>query len=218
MKPRKESGQVAGQFFMLFVFLQIFSTINFDLIMQYVQKQTKSLMIITIAFSLICIVGIMAVSKKFNIWDGKIRITKKQALIIIFGFLAVKVVAFAGGFLMYNVLGQNAPEDSTQLLEGFQDLPKFLYATCYGVASPIMEENFYRGGFINILFEDKKIIGLILGSFLFSFFHGITNPTLFLFNMFIGLIIGLSYILSEQIEVPIVIHVLHNLSSIIFIF
>lgn len=70
---------------------------------------------------------------------------------------------------MYNVLGQNAPEDSTQLLEGFQDLPKFLYATCYGVASPIMEENFYRGGFINILFEDKKIIGLILGSFYLAF-------------------------------------------------
>lgn len=63
MNPRKKSGQVAGQFFVLFVLLQFFSIINFDLIMQYVQKQTLSLMIITIAFSVCCVVGIMAVSK-----------------------------------------------------------------------------------------------------------------------------------------------------------
>lgn len=143
---------------------------------------------------------------------------KKSVAMIISGFLSVKLVAFFGSFLMFQVLGQKVPEESVQLLEGFKDLPKFLYAISYGIASPFMEENFYRGGFVKILFEDTKWIGLVLGSFLFSFFHGITNPLFFLFNFFIGGIIGLSYLLSERIEVPIEIHALHNLSSILFIF
>ncbi|MBF0781022.1 MULTISPECIES: CPBP family intramembrane glutamic endopeptidase [unclassified Granulicatella] len=81
------------------------------------------------------------------------------------------------------------------------------------IVGPIIEEVFFRRVLIMYLFEEYAWVGLILSTVLFSLAHGATTLTEFVVYGYMGLIFGITYMLTKSLECAILVHMLNNVLS-----
>ena len=87
--------------------------------------------------------------------------------------------------------------------------------------SPVIEEFLFRGMMIDL--SNLSLVAITIPSIIFSILHSeshekiIISLTSFLFYFVLGLVLAISYIMSKNILVPIIIHLFNNIISILSI-
>lgn len=81
------------------------------------------------------------------------------------------------------------------------------------ISGPIFEEVLFRGLLLKYVFTDRPVVGIILSSILFALAHPSADWTGFWYHGVPAVILGLTYIYTKSIQVPIGVHVALNLVS-----
>lgn len=131
-------------------------------------------------------------------------------------FIYLAMIMFTMSFIKSG-LNLNSSTNQTSVVASIENQSVF-YLINIAILSPLVEEIIYRYTWKNII--KKDYLYLLISSVLFSAFHLISEITTFSFDLSftinllsyfsMGLIIGLSYIRTKNIFVPIVIHMLWN--------
>jgi hypothetical protein len=77
-------------------------------------------------------------------------------------------------------------------------------------SAPILEEILFRGLIPQKLFPQHELIGLVVGSILFGFFHGPTNIGSFVLYAGMGGVLALVVHQTKRLEMGILAHMLRN--------
>ena len=102
-------------------------------------------------------------------------------------------------------------------MEGFEELmalmfgqsPVWLILLAVGIVAPIAEELLFRGLIFHLLNRHLNIkVALILQGVLFGLFH--MNLVQGVYASVLGVVLGIAYILTGSLWVPIVIHIVNN--------
>ena len=80
------------------------------------------------------------------------------------------------------------------------------------VFGPILEEFVFRGILQGAVFENSWL-GLILTASLFSFLHAPYDVPSSIYYLFGGLMLGFAYKKSQNLSVPILVHICYNCLS-----
>lgn len=142
--------------------------------------------------------------------------TWKDFGIALLFFLAIRVVAVAGTFLIYWVTGNpSSANDAALMATNEQAMAMFpLFFVAFHVAieifAPIMEELVFRGFFNKyFLVKSHKWLKLTVSSTIFALLH-IVFPIEFPTYFALGAILYLAYARRENIVDSIVVHLLNN--------
>jgi len=123
---------------------------------------------------------------------------------------------FAGAMFLTQILsdGQRAVnQESVEVI--VQSYPFILVLILGGIIVPVVEELVYRLAFRQIIKNDRLF--LIISSLLFGLAHVTTGDWLFLFPYsIVGLAFGIVYLKTKNIWSVIGIHMLLNISSLLF--
>lgn len=92
----------------------------------------------------------------------------------------------------------------------FQSTPVILLVVGALFSAPILEEILFRGLIPQKLFPKHELIGLIVGSILFGFFHGPTNIGSFILYAGMGGVLALVVYQTKHLEMGILAHMLRN--------
>ena len=84
----------------------------------------------------------------------------------------------------------------------------FLMILCAGILPAVLEELLFRGCILTYLREYGILFSIVLSSLLFSMIH--SGPANMIFAIAAGMILGTIRIVSENIAVPITVHLLNN--------
>jgi membrane protease YdiL (CAAX protease family) len=79
---------------------------------------------------------------------------------------------------------------------------------------PIAEEIIFRGLIIGKFFKNKPQWGVIVSSFLFGLGHGPDSLFAWIVYPGMGLILGLIYYRTRQLECSIMTHIFHNIFAV----
>ena len=77
-------------------------------------------------------------------------------------------------------------------------------------SAPILEEILFRGLIPKKLFPQHELIGLVVGSILFGFFHGPTNIGSFILYAGMGGVLAVLVHQTKRLEMGILAHMLRN--------
>lgn len=83
------------------------------------------------------------------------------------------------------------------------------------IGAPFFEELFFRGYLLSILKGRGELFALIVSSLLFGLIH--LQPAYILQLSFVGFILGLSYLRTKNLLVPIIIHSVNNFLAFYFL-
>jgi len=166
------------------------------------------LLVVTVLVALV-----LFVRKKGYIGRSRFRFPKPKEILaaILIGLAMVLVLQGTIRFL-----GHAFPEIKDALATRFsriaaEDALPFMFAMV--LVSPFFEEILFRGILFRI-FERERVslwICLILTSFLFALYRVDLFEGVYAF--FLGIAIGLAYIWSKSLFIPIIIHYAHNLAG-----
>jgi len=150
----------------------------------------------------------------------KICIRKKDFLYALYT-LILKMVISVGTVAIFAYIGIDTAM-STPNQEKFDAfMMKFVaFGVIYGViCAPIIEEFIFRKVMLGHIFKEKKYIGLIISTILFSFLHFVSGFSLSGLIMYtsLGLVFGWLYIKTGRIETTIIIHMINNLITILMV-
>ena len=148
----------------------------------------------------------VAYARKFEMISFGI-LSKKQLLLFIGTFLlsVLETLVYIRFFAVSSGAGaQHLAEVSRGI-----SLSLILTTSVFG---PIQEELIFRGLIQGAVF-DNSWLGLVLTSSLFSFLHGPSNVPSFIFYLLGGLLLGFAYKKSQNLWVPILVHICYNCLS-----
>jgi len=140
-----------------------------------------------------------------------LRMAKKEDLLTLdFSFFNLKSVIWL--VLSYLVsIGINIFAANQVALQSlFQNTPVILIVVGALFSAPILEEILFRGLIPKKLFPKHELIGLIVGSILFGFFHGPTNIGSFILYAGMGGVLALVVYQTKHLEMGILAHMLRN--------
>lgn len=136
------------------------------------------------------------------------RITKKQWLIIIIGF----ILANGADYIYFEFMPTTGNEK--ELEESYRNVPLYLQLIAIGILGPILEEIIFRGLLIKGIFRGAPIVGGIVSVILFAGAHGPSNIGEWFIYGFSGFIFVIAYLTTKRLEIPIIIHMLGNILAI----
>lgn len=166
----------------------------------------------------ICTIFLMVVWTKMSKSSMDLKfLSLKNIGIILLGFLLFRVLGVICLFLMAQK-GIGGTLNDQMVYETWKEnsMPVILLAG--SLSAPIMEEIVFRGGFLNIAFKDHLIMGILISSFLFGSMHHPTDIYSWIIYCGFGIILGIAYVKTKRIEVPIAIHMINNLFALIAMF
>ena len=135
------------------------------------------------------------------------RLTKKEVLLVIVSFLLCVLVNI--GYHSFFTVSSGAGYQHLEAASTGISLSFIASATVFG---PILEEFVFRGILQGAVFENSWL-GLILTASLFSFMHAPYDFPSFIYYLFGGLVLGFAYKKSQNLSVPILIHICYNCLS-----
>ena len=97
----------------------------------------------------------------------------------------------------------------------FQSTPVILLVVGAVFSAPILEEILFRGLIPKKLFPQHELIGLVVGSILFGFFHGPTNIGSFILYAGMGGVLAWVVHQTKRLEMGILAHMLRNAIAIL---
>jgi len=136
------------------------------------------------------------------------------------GTFVGSMIAMQLAALPAHLMGAEAPQNDANVLIAIQMLGVPLSIIVLGLAGPIVEEVIYRG----FLIEKRKIplwVCVILSSSLFAFAHlhglSLIDFAGILPHFATALVFGIAYVVTGNITLPIIVHVLNNTPAIILV-
>ena len=135
------------------------------------------------------------------------RLTKKEVLLFIVSFLLCVLVNI--GYHSFFTVSSGAGYQHLEAASTGISLSFIASATVFG---PILEEFVFRGILQGAVF-DNSWLGLVLTASLFSFLHDPYDFPSFIYYLFGGLVLGFAYKKSQNLSVPILIHICYNCLS-----
>lgn len=153
--------------------------------------------------------------KKLNVSTLKFSFPSAKTLtIILIGLVLYRLLVLLCSYLMLqNGMGSTANDQ--MLSQGFNGLSMIVILFIYAICTPVMEEAVFRGGIIGFVFKEHQFLGLLLSSIIFTALHNPTEIYSWLIYGGFSLIVGYAYLKTNQLSVPITIHILNNLIGII---
>lgn len=140
--------------------------------------------------------------KKFNKFD----------VLTIFG-----VLLFSQGFdYVFEFIYPEPSLNDTNLTNQFSGTPLWLLIISISITPALVEEVVTRGFIMRVLFRGHLFLGLIVSSAIFAFLHDSNNIIEYIPYFMFGILMGLAYLKTRRIEVPIIIHLLNNLLAVLF--
>ena len=134
-------------------------------------------------------------------------LSKKQLLLSIGIFLLTVLVNI--GYYSFFTVSSGA---GYQHLEATSTGISLSFIASVTVLGPILEEFVFRGILQGAVFENSWL-GLILTASLFSFLHAPYDVPSFIYYLFGGLMLGFAYKKSQNLSVPILVHICYNCLS-----
>lgn len=174
------------------------------------------------SFSLCLIAGVFAIFS--------IIIALKTKLIgrrgVDYQFFKLLIVSTALGLLItyIGVQGIQFISSGTQTTTYNQELidrllkyvPLYASIFTFGICTVVIEEIFYRGSIIGLVFKVNPQIGLIVSSLIFGMAHNPSDFISIIIYCSFGFIWGLAYLKSKRLELPILLHMISNIVAIVF--
>ncbi|HGN7345161.1 TPA: type II CAAX endopeptidase family protein [Staphylococcus aureus] len=140
--------------------------------------------------------------KKFNKFD----------ILIVLG-----VLMLSQGFdYLFQLIHPEPSLNDTNLINQFSGTPVWLLVISISIVPAIVEEVVTRGFIMRVIFRGHLLIGLIVSSAVFALLHDGNNIVEYIPHFVFGIFMGLAYLKTRRIEVPIMIHFLNNLLVVLF--
>ena len=140
----------------------------------------------------------------------------KSVIWLVLSYLITFGVSIFAAIIMVlegQLSGTTANQAALQNL--FQSTPVVLLIVGAVFSAPILEEIIFRGLIPQKLFPKHELIGLIVGSILFGFFHGPTNIGSFVLYAGMGGVLALVVHQTKRLEMGILAHMLRNAIAIL---
>ncbi len=140
----------------------------------------------------------------------------KSVIWLVLSYLITFGVSIFAAIIMVlegQLSGTTANQAALQNL--FQSTPVILLVVGAVFSAPILEEILFRGLIPQKLFPKHELIGLIVGSILFGFFHGPTNIGSFVLYAGMGGVLALVVHQTKRLEMGILAHMLRNAIAIL---
>ena len=134
-------------------------------------------------------------------------LSKKQLLLSI-GIFLLTVLVNIGYHAFFSVVSGASAQHFEETSRGLS-LSFIASVTVFG---PILEEFVFRGILQGAVFENSWL-GLVLTASLFSFLHAPYDFPSFFYYLFGGLMLGFAYKKSQNLSVPILVHICYNCLS-----
>lgn len=208
------------EYSLLALFLAVQTQVPFVLIQFYKGRdQSFSLgntLLVLMIYSVIIFYALRMAKKEglltldFSFFNLKSVIWLVLSYLITFG---VSIFAAIIMVLEGQLSGTTANQAALQNL--FQSTPVVLLIVGAVFSAPILEEIIFRGLIPQKLFPKHELIGLIVGSILFGFFHGPTNIGSFVLYAGMGGVLALVVHQTKRLEMGILAHMLRNAIAIL---
>lgn len=119
---------------------------------------------------------------------------------------AIKLI---GGFFLSLSNATNTANQAglEQYLKNVPILIIFIFTV---ISGPVMEEILFRGFFMNVIFKNNVLFGVIISGLLFGVVHRPTNFGSFFTYVGMGIVLSLYYKRYKRIELNILLHSLNN--------
>lgn len=172
----------------------------------------------SLGYLLVVSAVLILIWKKYKNKDKvkKLPFTWKDFGIALLFYLATRLVAIGGTFLIKMVTGNATSANDAALMATNEQLSQMfpLYFIAFhaaiGVFAPIMEELVFRGFFSRYFFKSNhKWLKLTVSSSIFALLH-MFYPIEFIMYFMLGAIFYLAYARRENIVDSIVVHLLNN--------
>lgn len=134
-------------------------------------------------------------------------LSKKQLLLSI-GIFLLTVLVNIGYHAFFSVVSGASAQHLEETSRGLS----LSFIVSVTVLGPIQEEFVFRGILQGAVFENSWW-GLILTASLFSFLHAPYDVPSFIYYLFGGLMLGFAYKKSQNLSVPILVHIRYNCLS-----
>lgn len=149
----------------------------------------------------------------------------KSSFVINYKFLAhifvFALIRIAWIFIyswLFEKFGLSLPDNEVSLMESEEKMRTLIDFMAI-VEAPIFEELLFRKLLMHLFFQNRKglvseLAFILISSFIFAFAHDSSfGANFFLAYMISGLIYSISYRISKDVRVPILVHMISNLLS-----
>ena len=193
------------EYSLLALFLAVQTQVPFVLIQFYKGRDQSFSMGYTLLILMIYLLTL-----DFSFFNLKSVIWLVLSYLITFG-----VSIFAAIIMVLEGQLSGTTANQTALQNLFQSTPVVLLIVGAVFSAPILEEIIFRGLSPQKLFPKHELIGLIVGSILFGFFHGPTNIGSFVLYAGMGGVLALVVHQTKRLEMGILAHMLRNAIAIL---
>ncbi|QVK20197.1 CPBP family intramembrane metalloprotease [Mycoplasmatota bacterium] len=145
----------------------------------------------------------------------KKRMIKNLLYIVIF-FMILTLTFYFLIYIMNLFFDIDTSINQKGLIELYKEGPIIFTITTI-ILVPFIEEVVFRGVMYNLFYQNfNKLIGIVLSSLIFGLLHVVRGDFIYLpIYSILGAVLLLSYIKSNNLLVPILVHSLYNLFSIL---
>lgn len=142
-------------------------------------------------------------------------LTKKNLKIIFIGTVLALGILIAETILInQNILIEQAGNPRTMAV--LSKAPSLVIGLFTFILAPIMEEVLFRGGIIGLVFADKPFLGVLVSSLVYCLAFRPDGIIYWLLSLMMNIILGLAYVQTKRLEVPIIIKMLTLLLMLLF--
>ena len=150
----------------------------------------------------------------------------KNWIITSFKYLGILYVTSVVTSIIVGFLSDAPTSENQTILDDMFGSNALLIAIMTIVFAPIVEEVVFRYGMISFKDRTSKTTTLLISSLLFGFIHvagalqsgNIDDLTFIIVYFSLGIVLGLSYLKTEKLIYPILIHALYNGLSILLMY
>ena len=208
-----------GQFIIIYLFVAVLNI--FDLKMTINSLNALYNLVFCSVFSILTIIVLKKfIKKSFMAFKGNWK--KDLFWASTTGIVTLYVIQYAIGLLFFLFMPESTSANQDVIVEMMQTdiIPIFITTV---ILAPVLEELIFRGIIFNSLYQKNRIFAHFFSSFLFGFMHiysalfnGEIGQLLYLIPYGVmGLVFSFVYEKKGNIIVPIYLHLLNNLISIL---
>lgn len=176
-------------------------------------ENTSQIILAAIILSLIIYSIVFAFKKKNLFKECRFKVIgiRQTAMIILVG---AGIDMIINGVLGFVPVDKWFPSHQ-QVINSINAGKSFIFTVfIVGIAVPIFEELLLRGIVFNKLRENMNLnLAIIIQALIFGVYHG--NMLQFIYASILGIFLGLTYVWTDSLWAPIIIHIFFNSSSLI---
>ena len=208
------------EYSLLALFLAVQTQVPFVLIQFYKGRDQSfsigyTLLVLMVYFLIIFYALRMAKKEGLLTLDFSFFNLKSVIWLVLSYLITFGVSIFAAIIMVLEGQLSGTTANQTALQNLFQSTPVILLVVGAVFSAPILEEILFRGLIPQKLFPQHELIGLVVGSILFGFFHGPTNIGSFILYAGMGGVLALVVHQTKRLEMGILAHMLRNAIAIL---